>query len=182
MLEKALEIRRAHLGEKHPLVAQSMDNLAELLQRKGVMDEAEMLRREALDLEIEILGSDHPDVAVTRRSLARLLTSIGELEEAEELLRLSLAARRKSLPPSSILLVVTEIDLAMLLLRKDQGEEGEGLVEAALDGTSTLARDAAARSLALKLAAAFYQERGQVERAAELRAELEPSAGKELAR
>jgi tetratricopeptide (TPR) repeat protein len=178
LFEQALAIRRVRLGARHPLVAQSMDNLAQLLQRLGALDEAEMLHREALELELEVLGPDHPDVAVTRRSLAHLMISLGQPEEAEVLLRLCLAAREKSLAATSVPRVATQLDLALLLLRQGRGEEAELLVEVVLDATGALAPGAAARTLALTQAAAFFQQRGQPERARELRARLSPSSAR----
>ena len=50
MHRQVLESVREQLGERHPLTAMMMGNLAGLLRQKGEMVEAEKLIREALDI------------------------------------------------------------------------------------------------------------------------------------
>ncbi|MFM7712165.1 MAG: tetratricopeptide repeat protein, partial [Microcystis sp.] len=73
------------LGDNHPFVATSLNNLAELYRSQGRYTEAEPLFLEALDLYKRLLGDNHPDVASSLNSLAALYHSQGRYTEAEPL-------------------------------------------------------------------------------------------------
>jgi tetratricopeptide (TPR) repeat protein len=73
------------LGERHPQVAGSLNNLAYLYQSQGRYDEAEPLYRQALELRRELLGERHPQVATSLNNLAGLYESQGRYDEAEPL-------------------------------------------------------------------------------------------------
>ncbi len=73
------------LGENHPDVATSLNNLAGLYEFQGRYKEAEPLHLEALDLHKRLLGENHPDVATSLNNLAGLYESQGRYKEAEPL-------------------------------------------------------------------------------------------------
>ena len=54
-------------------MAQSLNNLALLLQDQGKLDDALPLRHECLAIGKKVLGEEHPDVAVWLNNLAGLL-------------------------------------------------------------------------------------------------------------
>ncbi|MEH2144038.1 tetratricopeptide repeat protein [Nostoc sp.] len=83
--EKCLEISKKRLGEEHPSVALSLNNLALLYQSQGKYSEAEPLLQQALALSRQLLGEEHPDVALSLNSLALLYDSQGRYSEAEPL-------------------------------------------------------------------------------------------------
>jgi eukaryotic-like serine/threonine-protein kinase len=171
-LTEALDIRRARLGEDHPLVAQTIDNLAVLLHHTGALERAEPLYREALALEKELLGESHPDVAVTQHSLAILLLARGDLAGAEELLAASLATREQTLAPDDARLVMGRLDLAEVLASRGDWDAAEPLLEASAAAVQDGA-DTEFRAAVLGRAAQAFEEHGDGERAAELRALLE---------
>jgi tetratricopeptide (TPR) repeat protein len=86
------------LGEEHPDVAQSLNNLAELLKAQGKYDEAEPLCRQSLaiirkvcairlaassrDHSCQVLGEEHPYVATFLNNLAGSLKAQGKYDEA----------------------------------------------------------------------------------------------------
>jgi tetratricopeptide (TPR) repeat protein len=86
------------LGEEHPSVAASLNNLAGLLSAQGKYDEAEPLCRQSLaigrkvcaihlaassrDHSCKVLGEEHPDVAASLNNLAGLLRAQGKYDEA----------------------------------------------------------------------------------------------------
>ncbi|MBX9256868.1 tetratricopeptide repeat protein, partial [Desmonostoc muscorum CCALA 125] len=95
--EQCLEISKKRLGEEHPSVATSLNNLAELYESQGRYSEAELLFQQALALRRKLLGEEHPDVASSLNNLAALYDSQGRYSEAEPLYQQALALRRKLL-------------------------------------------------------------------------------------
>jgi tetratricopeptide (TPR) repeat protein len=73
------------LGDRHPDVAASLNNLAELYQSQGRYKAAESLYQKALALRQELLGDRHPDVAASLNNLASLYYSQGRYAAAEPL-------------------------------------------------------------------------------------------------
>jgi len=71
-----LKIRRKLLGDRHPDVAGSLNNLAGLYKAQGRFAEAEPLYEEALAIAIPSLGTDHPITMRFQESLAKLREQI----------------------------------------------------------------------------------------------------------
>ncbi|KAB8316014.1 tetratricopeptide repeat protein, partial [Tolypothrix campylonemoides VB511288] len=59
-LEQCLEVTKKRLGEEHPDVASSLNNLAYLYNSQGRYSEAEPLYLQALELSKRLLGEEHP--------------------------------------------------------------------------------------------------------------------------
>ncbi|HBB30389.1 MAG TPA: kinesin, partial [Cyanobacteria bacterium UBA9273] len=74
------------LGENHPDVAGSLNNLALLYKSQGRYSEAEPLYRQALAMRQELLGQRHPDVATSLNNLALLYQAKGDTTHAIEYL------------------------------------------------------------------------------------------------
>ena len=72
LAEKALSLRQQVLGNNHPDVATSLNNLAELYCVQGRYKEAEPLFLQALDIDKKQRGEDHPSVATSLNNLAAL--------------------------------------------------------------------------------------------------------------
>jgi tetratricopeptide (TPR) repeat protein len=101
------------LGEEHPDVAQSLNNLAELLRVQGKYDEAQPLYQQSLairrevcaihlvassrDHSCKVLGEEHPDVADSLNNLAAFLSAQGKHNEALVYANQSLDIRRRKL-------------------------------------------------------------------------------------
>jgi tetratricopeptide (TPR) repeat protein len=83
LAEEVLAIRREQLGERHPDVAASLNNLAVLYHLQGRYGEAETRFLEALDISREQLGERHPAVASNLNNLAELYRAQGRYGEAE---------------------------------------------------------------------------------------------------
>ncbi|MEM9908006.1 MAG: CHAT domain-containing tetratricopeptide repeat protein, partial [Cyanobacteria bacterium P01_D01_bin.44] len=95
--QEDLDILREQMGERHPLVATSLNNLANLYQEQGRYVEAEPRYQEALDILREQLGERHPDVATSLNNLANLYVNQGRYVEAEPLYQEALAIYREQL-------------------------------------------------------------------------------------
>ncbi|MCA9718043.1 MAG: tetratricopeptide repeat protein, partial [Myxococcales bacterium] len=71
-IERALFVGRRSLGDDHPGVATTLDNLATVLDGLGRRDEELTRARAALALRERVLGPHHPDVAESLRHVAAL--------------------------------------------------------------------------------------------------------------
>ncbi|MEB3291352.1 MAG: CHAT domain-containing protein, partial [Leptolyngbya sp.] len=80
LYQESLAIRRELLGDRHPNVATSLNNLALLYQAQGRYGEAEPLYQESLAIRREQWGDRHPDVANSLNNLALLYQIQGEME------------------------------------------------------------------------------------------------------
>ena len=83
LLNDALAIREKTLGENHPAVAATLNNLAVLYGKRGKYKDAEPLCKRALEIREKVLGSYHPDVAKQLNNLALLCQNQGKYEEVE---------------------------------------------------------------------------------------------------
>jgi tetratricopeptide (TPR) repeat protein len=63
-------LRQKLLGDEHPDVATSFNNLAALYESQGRYSEAEPLFQQALALRQKLLGDEHPSVATSFNNLA----------------------------------------------------------------------------------------------------------------
>ncbi len=70
-------MRKRVLGDEHPYVATSLNNLAGLYDNQGRYSEAEPLLQEALAMRKRVLGDEHPDVATSLNNLAGSTTIKG---------------------------------------------------------------------------------------------------------
>ena len=95
--DNCLEAVQSRLGDNHPLVATSLNNLAALYESQGRYPEAEPLLLEALDLRKRLLGDNHPLVALSLNNLALLYQFQGRYTEAEPLYLQALAIAEQAL-------------------------------------------------------------------------------------
>jgi tetratricopeptide (TPR) repeat protein len=130
--EQCLEVTKKRLGEEHPDVAQSLNNLAELYYFQGRYSEAEPLYIQALALRRKLLGEEHPDVAQSLNNLAGLYDSQGRYSEAEPLHIQALALRRKLLGEEHPDVAVSLNNLAGLYDSQGRYSEAEPLYIQAL--------------------------------------------------
>ena len=117
LLQDALAIRRRTLGDQHPEVAESLDDLGSLQYEIGNLGEAERLLRDALALRRRTLGDEHLDTANTENHLAMALRRKETPEanaEVEQLYRSALAARRKALGADDRAIAESLNDLGLL--------------------------------------------------------------------
>ncbi len=94
---KCCEEIQSRLGENHPHVATSLNNLAGLYCFQGRYTEAEPLYKHSLSLIKQLLGENNPIVATSLNNLALLYQCQGRYIEAEPLYKLSLSLREQLL-------------------------------------------------------------------------------------
>src|SRR6185436_567387 len=112
LLEEALAIRQKSLGPRHPLVAQTLNNLGLVGEATGDRVSAERSFRDALGILRGSLAPGHVDSASPLFCLGRLLMNSGRAVEAEPLLVEAVDVRRTHLPPGHKDLIETERLLA----------------------------------------------------------------------
>lgn len=125
-LKRSHEIKREVLGEAHPVVAASANNLAKLHYLQGHYREAEQYGRKCIEIYERALGPSHPDVASSAHNLATLFHMQCNYTEAETFYKKGLSIRRKSLGdehPDTVRIQKNYADLLRTLNRIEEAEE-----------------------------------------------------------
>ncbi len=122
---EALDLRRRELGNEHPLVIESLNNLGVILGIQGRLDDAEPLFREALELRRKLFGDASQHVAESLHNLAALLTEKSDYEGAETLYREAIATLREILGEEHPLVAEAAMNLAFMLQAKGDSEGAE---------------------------------------------------------
>ena len=73
LYRRVMAIREKVLGDEHPDTANTLYNLANLLEGQCSYKEAETLYRRALAIHEKVLGCEHPDTIDSINNLERLL-------------------------------------------------------------------------------------------------------------
>jgi tetratricopeptide (TPR) repeat protein len=119
--QESLAMGRKLLGEIHPDVATTLNNLAVLYEDEGDLARAEQAYRQVLETRRKLYGERHPKVARILSNLAALLQARGDFRAAEPLYREALSIAEKS--PNHLERAVYLRGLASVLL--DQGKVTE---------------------------------------------------------
>ncbi|WAN69595.1 tetratricopeptide repeat protein [Moorena producens JHB] len=133
LAERALGIRQQVLGEEHPSVATSLNDLAGLYSSQGRYQEAEPLYQQALQLNKRLLGEEHPDVAESLNDLAVLYLIQGQYQQAEPLLQQALELRKRRLGADHPHVATSLNNLTALYLIQGQYQQAEPLLQQALE-------------------------------------------------
>jgi serine/threonine protein kinase/Tfp pilus assembly protein PilF len=96
-LQRALELRRAKLGQQDPFTLNSMHQLAVAYQEAGNLNAALPLFEETVRLRKSKLGSYHPDTLESMNHLGFAYKTAGKLDQAVPLLEETLSRTRASL-------------------------------------------------------------------------------------
>ena len=164
--QRCLISARKILGDRHPDVAASLNNLAELYRSQGRYEEAEPLYQQALALMQELLGDRHPDVATSLNNLAGLYRSQGKYEEAEPLYLQSLEIDKTVYGESHPEIATDLNNLALLYKSQGRYKEAEPLYKQALALRQELLGDRHPdASSSLNNLAELYRSQGRYEEA-----------------
>ena len=82
---QALDLYRELLGDRHPDVATSLNNLAELYRVQGRYKAAEPLYLEALAILAEAVGTDHPNAQTVLGNLVAFLQGVVGAHQTDQL-------------------------------------------------------------------------------------------------
>ena len=133
LAERVLRIRQQVLGQEHPDVATSINNLALLYESQGRYTEAEPLYLQALEMRKRLLGQDHPSVATSINNLALLYYRQGRYTEAEPLYLQALEMRKRLLGEEHPHVATSINNLAALYSGQGRYTEAEPLYLQALE-------------------------------------------------
>ena len=131
--EQCLEVSKKRLGDNHPYVAQSLNNLAGVYKSQGRYDEAEPLYQQALELMRHLRGEEHPYLAPTLDNLAELYRSQGRYDQAEPLYQQALRLRRSLLGKEYPAVAESLNNLALLYYYQGRYSEAEPLALRAIE-------------------------------------------------
>jgi tetratricopeptide (TPR) repeat protein len=160
--ERCLIIARGRLGEEHPDVAISLNNLAVLYYLQGRYTEAEPLYLQALELRKRLLGTEHPNVATSLNNLALLYQSQGRYAEAEPLLQQALELRKRLLGTEHPDVATSLNNLAHLYSDQGRYTEAEPLYLQALElRKRLLGQEHSDVAASLNNLALLYQSQGR---------------------
>ena len=102
LARQAVEKAEQILGSDSPVLATSLNTLANLYHAKGEYDQAESQYRRALAIREKVLGPDHPYTATILNNLGVLYKHTGEYIKAEPLYQRALAICEKMLGPDDL--------------------------------------------------------------------------------
>ncbi|MGJ3250119.1 MAG: tetratricopeptide repeat protein [Elainellaceae cyanobacterium] len=160
--EMCLEVVSDRLGDEHPYVATSLNNLAALYDNQGRYSEAEPLYQQALAMSQRLLGDEHPDVATSLNNLAALYDNQGRYSEAEPLYQQALAMRQRLLGDEHPDVATSLNNLAALCRNQGRYSEAEPLYQQALAMRQRLLGDEhPAVASSLNNLAALYDDQGR---------------------
>ena len=129
-LRDALAIRERYLPSDHPLIGESLNNLAVVLDDQGKKEEAASMYRRAITNMESTFGPDSDQVSGLLSNLALVLTSIGQNVEAEALYRRALAIDRAILGDDHLYVGIDMQNLGRHLCLNGVPEEGTQHMEA----------------------------------------------------
>ncbi|MEO8190456.1 MAG: serine/threonine-protein kinase [Acidobacteriota bacterium] len=101
LTRERLALARALHPDRHPEIAEALDDHGVALTNVGDLPGAERTFLEAIEIEREVLGDDHPAIATTRENLGNVYFREKKLDETARNLEVVLAMRRKALGDDS---------------------------------------------------------------------------------
>ncbi len=130
-LRKALTLQRRILGDKHPEVATTINNLAVLEKEQGRFPVT--LLKEALDIKASTLGKDHSSYLRSASNLAFTYEAFGFVKKAEKMYLEIKEKQRSTLGPIHEDYATTINNLAVLYYRNEELERAKPYYEEMLN-------------------------------------------------
>lgn len=181
-LEKALALRRQVYGAQHPLVAESVFNLARVVHAMGQYAEARTFYEDSLRMQRKFLGTRHVAVAETLFELGLCLRNLGQYLDAVQAYQESLQLRRELLGDEDRKTAETMHNLAAACWHDADYDTAEPLYNEALRIRRKLLGDGHLEvSYSLNDLAALAHKRGDLQKAADLYTQSLAIRRKELA-
>lgn len=132
-LRSALESHIRLHGEHHPLVSESLHELAILHHLRGSDVEAEALCRRSLRIRRDLISADDESVASIISDMAVIVKSQGDYDRAEPLYREALELNQRLFGPEDPKIASALNNLAVLLKVQGRLKEARPLFEQALE-------------------------------------------------
>ena len=132
LFRRALTIRETALGPDHPHTAQSLNNLALVLQERGNYPAAQPLLERALALNEKSRGPEHAEVATALNNLAALHRLTGNFARAEPLYLRALAINEKANGPDHPSVAIVLNNLGLMFQQQGSLDKARPLMERSL--------------------------------------------------
>ncbi len=162
LIKHALVIRKQELGAIHPLVASSLNSLADLYFAQGKYLEVEPLYVQALDILRAVFGFEHPSTTYQLNGLANLYKHQGKYGKAEPLYMHILDIWKATYGPRHPNIASSLNNLAELHRAQGKYAEAEPLYLQALDiWEATVGSEHLNIAIVLNNLAALYKEQGR---------------------
>ena len=134
LFRESLEMKRVLFsGQAHPEIATGLNNVAYVLNDQRKYGEAEVLYREALEMQRKLLGEDHPDVALALNNLAFVSYGKGDLDASISMSKESLEMYQRTVGNEHPLVARGMSNLASWEMEKNNFASAELLLRQALD-------------------------------------------------
>lgn len=133
LYRRLLDIHRKLYGDRHPLVAEDIENLGSIQQDLGYYEEAEKLNRQALEIAESFYGRDNPTTAIDMTTLGRALSYEKKYDEAVDVLQQALEIQERVLAPNHPSVADTLNELANVAYMRDQFDEAEAYYHRVVD-------------------------------------------------
>ncbi|MDP8051720.1 tetratricopeptide repeat protein [Pasteurella atlantica] len=114
LYRRSLAITEKVMGENHPSLATTLNNLANLYRTQGKYAKAESLYKRSLAIKEKALGENHPSVATILNNLAELYRTQSKYTKAELLYKRALAITEKALGENALDVAATLSNFAGL--------------------------------------------------------------------
>jgi len=101
LAKERLALLKARFGERHPEVANAMNDAALAQMYGGDLAGAERTYLQVIEMDVALLGEDHPETASARENLGNVYARMRKFDRTAALLEEVLAARRKALGDDS---------------------------------------------------------------------------------
>jgi tetratricopeptide (TPR) repeat protein len=132
LLERGAQRLSTGLGSQDALRATLMDTIGVVYRALGMIDEAERISLESLEIRRKTLGPAHRDIAQSLDNLGQLARERTRYEKAEQYHREGLAMRRQLLPPGDAAIGESLSNLGLALRERGKYDEARPLVQEAL--------------------------------------------------
>ncbi len=165
-MTKAIKLKKELLGDCHPEISTSLNNLAQLYADMGQYEKALPLQQQALKVYEKTLGDEHPGVALSLNNLAILYSEMGQHEKALSLQEQALSMYKKALGDEHQDIAMSLNNLAALYSEMGQYEKAIPLQEQALEVyKKTLGDEHPDVAMSLSNLTTLYSKMGQYEKA-----------------
>jgi tetratricopeptide (TPR) repeat protein len=172
-LERAVDLRRRALGERHRDTLMSMNNLAELYRYRGKYPQAEPLLTKVLEVERHVLGPEHPNTLTSMSNLVQLYWIQGKYSLAEPLATKVLDVRRRVLGQDHPDTLMSMHNLALLYMDEGKNTLAEPIyIKAIALQSRVLGKEHPDTLSSMGNLAAAYQFQGKYAQAEPLSAEV----------
>jgi len=132
LFQRALEIRRTAFGATHPIVAATLNDIADLRLSRGDTATGLPLARQGFAITQKVYGPNHPLAVSSIQRMANNYASAGRLDLAESLMRSAVPMVRKIRGSDHTSVASAEIDLARILIDRGAYAAAQSFVDDAL--------------------------------------------------